>query len=144
MKIKGRHQKQERLEKANELIETIASCGRRFFWSEKFGRISYFELAENGRLYYWDKYTNKRLPLSHTKSGWWARHFTEGGTLKHLIELLANYIRYNSVIYNHNVFGPWEKWLCDGDLWGYGDDMKKVRDKASKLGILGITRKENK
>ncbi len=130
--------KEERIQKVNQLIQTIALCGRKFFSTAKFNRISRFELAENGRLYFWDKYTNERLPLSHNKSRRWEQYFTEGGTLKRLVEQLANHIKTGKPITNQYVFGPWEDWMCKGDLWGYGDDMEIVRKSAKELGIYKV------
>ena len=128
-------QRQLRLQRANALIITISSCGRRFFRQSIDGRVSKFEIAENGRLYYRDKYSDRSLPCSHTKSKSWQRHFSEGGTLKSLIEALANYIKTGQPI-NPFFFGPWSPSTCNGDLWGYGDDMVKVREHAQRLGIV--------
>lgn len=128
--------KHDRLLKANKLIATIATCGRLFFSSEKYQRISRFEIHDNGRLYYFDKHTAELLPLSHTKSHRWDTKFSDGGTLKALIEYMAHYIRTGRPITNQYVFGPWEEWMCNGDLWGYGDDMNIVRNKAMALGIF--------
>ena len=33
-------------------------------------------------------------------------------------------------------FGPWPKTLCDGDLWGYGEAMKYVRERAVELEVF--------
>lgn len=134
-----REQKQKRVEKANQFIQSIANCGCRFFWSKKFDRVSRFELAENGRLYFHDKYTGVRLPLSHMKSDRWQVKFSEGGTLKALVEYLAHYIRTGKPITNQYVLGPWEEWMCRGDLWGYAEDMENVRQSALKLGIYKAT-----
>lgn len=128
--------KQERVDKANDLINTIASCGRGFFYSSGKNTISHFKINhQNGRLYFVDKYSDQCLPLSHTKSKRWHQYFTEGGTLKALVEYLADYITTGKTITNQYVLGPWEEWMCHGDLWGYGEDMEKVRQKATELGI---------
>lgn len=133
--ILKREQKQQRVHEANQFLQAIASCGRRFFWSKKFDRVSRFELAENGRLYFYDKYTGVHLPLSHMKSDRWQIKFSEGGTLKALVKYLAHYIRTGKPITNQYVLGPWEEWMCRGDLWGYAEDMEKVRQSALKIGI---------
>lgn len=134
-----KEQKQKRVENANQFLQAIANCGRRFFWYSKENRVSRFELAENGRLYFWDDYTNARLPLSHPKSNQWHVKFSHGGTMKRLVELLADFIRNGKPFTNQYVLGPWEDWMCRGDLWGYGDDMEKVRQSALKLGIYKAT-----
>lgn len=55
--------KEERLEKANELIQLIAQSGLRFFNHTlmNYGAISSFGLDEDNRLYYHDGYTKKQL-----------------------------------------------------------------------------------
>jgi hypothetical protein len=62
------------------------------------------------------------------------RGFSEGGTLRSLVEQLRDYIRTGKQVHPQS-FGPWPQWYCDGDLWGYGDDMQQVRDKAISLEI---------
>jgi hypothetical protein len=125
----------ERLKRANELLEVIASCGHRFFWSEEFDRVSKFEIGENGRLYFIDKYRGERLPLSHMTSNHWDVKFTEGGTLQRLIRHLAKFIRTGMPITTQYVFEHWENW-CTSELWEYGEDMEKVREAAKKLEIF--------
>ena len=112
--------RKERVEKVNVLIETIASCGRHFFSMTGMAceRPSHFEIDEmNGRLYFWDKRTYEKLPLSHTKSKRWHVNFTEGGTLLYLVECLANYIQIGNPI-DVGHFGPWPESCCGGDSWG--------------------------
>lgn len=55
--------------------------------------------------------------------------------MKRFVEYLADYIRTGKPITNQYVLGPWDEWMCNGDLWGYGDDMEKVRELAIDLGI---------
>lgn len=38
--------------------------------------------------------------------------------------------------YLTGYLGPWHEWGCDGDLWGYGEDMQLVRDVAIALNLL--------
>lgn len=126
-------QKLLRLQRANALLATISVCGRQFF--RQGVRISHFEIADNGRLYFRDKYSDRSLPCSHTKARAWQRHFSEGGTLKSLVESLAGYVRTGEPV-NPFFFGPWSPSTCNGDLWGYGDDMAIVRGHAQRLGIV--------
>jgi len=139
-------QKIERTENANRFIKAISNCGRRFFWSEEFERVSRFELAENGRLYFHDKYTGVRLPLSHKYGHKWQANFSDGGTLKNLVEHLADYIQTGKPISDCYALGPWADWVGNnGDPWGYGEDMKKIRRAASELGIYkALPEKERK
>lgn len=125
-----REEKQKRVDTANRMIAAISSCGRKFFNHK--GRISHFEMDGRGRIWFIDGYTQKRI-YTHCKWSKW-RGFTEGGTLMALIQSLQKYIvtgdqpRLN--------LGPWPDYLCNGDLWGYGDHaMGCVREAAVNLGL---------
>ena len=113
--------KAARLEHANAAILEISKYGRRFFHHE--GRVSRFTLAASGHLFYIDKYRGSRLHVDHLGS--WK--FSDGGTLRALVEDLRDYIRTGQPI-NSWCLGPWPKWICRGDMWGYGADMQKLRD----------------
>lgn len=123
---------QERLDRANALIARIATCGRGFFSVMKDGvrRISYLELDERGRVWFHDSYSDARI-YTHYSGRW--RGFGGGGTLKDLVLFLRRFVKEGTQI--KRAFGPWPEWMCDGDLWGYGEDMELVRDKARELGI---------
>jgi hypothetical protein len=108
--------KHDRLREANEVILAISQHGRRFFRHEKSGRVSRFELDLAGRLWLRDRYSNRRIYVAYR--GPW-RYFSEGGTLRGIVEALANYVRTGQPI-RRGLFGPWPQWICDGDLWGYG------------------------
>lgn len=122
----------ERAKKANELVHAIGHCGRRFFYH--LTRVSHFEVDEFGRVWWHDKYRPGKPVYTHKRGGHW-RNFTEGGTLREIVERLRDYIAKGTPV-PANRFGPWPEWYCDGDLWGYGQDMQKVRDKAQELGIV--------
>lgn len=117
-----------RVQTANALIAVIASVGRRFL--RHGDRIGYFYLAK-GRPWYVDAYRGK--PIYVLYRGRW-RYFTEGGTLKELVQHLTDYIMRGKQVHG-GVLGPWPDWICGGDLWGYGDDMEHVRLVAALLGI---------
>lgn len=121
--------KRERAEIANKMLSAIASCGRKFFAYED--RVSRFEIDERGRVWLIDKYTQKRIYVAY--SGRW-RGFSDGGTLRALIERLRDYITIGALL-PAQIFGPWPEWVCNGDLWGYGPAMQSVREVASKLEI---------
>lgn len=129
--------KAERLDVANAVIAAIAKHGRRFFWSERHHRVSRFEFGARGRLTLVDKHTGYAVYVM--KNGPW-RSFSEGGTLRRLIEALARYIREGERI-KGGYFGPWPDWVCDGDLWGYGAEaMKALRaDLAGSPAIVWRT-----
>ncbi len=118
------HSKEVRLAEANDVIAAISRHGRRFFYSAEHDRNSRFEMDSRGKLWLIDKYTGRRVYVSYT--GEW-RAFSDGGTLRRLIEALANYIRSGEKMPSSH-FGPWPDWFCDGDLWGYGAEaMAQLR-----------------
>lgn len=110
--------KRQRLAEANRVIAAIARHGRRFFHDQRHDRVSRFEIDLAGRLWLRDKYTWQRVYVAY-RYQW--RHFSDGGTLRGIIEALADYIRTGTPIAGGH-FGPWPQWYCDGDLWGYGAD----------------------
>ena len=69
------------------------------------------------------------------KSSW--RGFSEGGTLRQLVERLSEFIMWDRPIPAH-ILGPWPDWVCGGDPWGYGDDMDAVRAVARALGLVEV------
>jgi len=123
--------RQERLVIANQLIDVIASHGRRFFHHN--GRVSRFELDHRGRVWFVDKYTNSRI-YTHYRYHW--RDFTEGGTLRNLVIELRDYIMGRRMDLPLELLGPWPDSYCGGDLWGYGDAMIEVRKKAVELKMI--------
>jgi len=92
--------------------------------------VSHFEIIR-GHVYLRDEYRGK-LIYTHYAGDW--RGFTNGGTMRNLIIHLRDYIRTGAP--QKMNLGPWPEWICDGDLWGYGDDMQTVRQAAARLGIL--------
>lgn len=133
--------KQKRLDAANHIIVTIASCGRRFFWNRYNERFARFEVDHRGRVWFIDAYSGKRI-YTHYSGRW--RGFTNGGTLQTLVCHLRDYIVHGKRL-RSGIFGPWPEHFCNGDLWGYGDDMRQVRGIAKELGIVaGEERREPK
>jgi hypothetical protein len=122
--------KEERLANANEMLRAIASCGRKFFAHED--RVSRFEVDQRGRVWFIDKWTQKRI-YTHYRYDW--RGFSEGGTLRALVERLRDFITQGKQL-PPTIFGPWPEWVCGGDLWAYGDAMQRVRDAAEELRIV--------
>lgn len=127
-KLAGR---QQRTKNANELIGTIASCGRKFF--NKRTHVSFFELQEVSRLFYVDGFRGKRV-WTHSRQWFYSRNIGEGGTLAAMLRDLQKYIMHGSKLSQNHFY--WKPWICNGDLWGYGDDMEIVRKKAVELGII--------
>lgn len=117
----------ERLRAVNELIIFISSAGRRFFQHN--GRVSQVEMDHRYRLWLNDCWGH-RIYLHYCYQTW---RFSSGGTMWSLIQAFRCYIQ-NGVQLRYGL-GPWPDWICGGDLWGYGDDMEKVRERATELGI---------
>jgi len=126
---------QARLETANFIVKVIASCGRHFF-SENSDRrelvanpfIAYFAVDKVGELWFVDRYTRKPVLVRHHE---W-RGFSDGGTLRCIVQHLAEHIREDKPV-KIGYFSPSPKWVCDGDHWGYGEDMPKVRDAVAQI-----------
>lgn len=114
--------KAERIADANYLLLTISMFGRRFFYSHRHNRVARFEMTIDGKLWFRDDYTDKRIYVAYR--GRW-RHFSHGGTMRRLIDDLANYIRTGERI-RAGHFGPWPEYICDGDLWGYGKETMET------------------
>jgi hypothetical protein len=128
--------RRQRTDIANKAVEIIASHGRKFFSLEAEGRtvernrISRFELSDNGRLWFVDKYSQKPIYVAYRRGHW--RGFSEGGTLRSLVCSLADWIN-GKTEFPLDRLGPWPDWLCGGDLWGYGSEMQIVREKVKAL-----------
>lgn len=121
---------EERLEQANAIIRVIGSYGRHFLSENSDRRVlvadpffAHFKVDKRNEVWFVDRYSRKANLVR--LSDW--PHFSDGGTLRDLVKHLANYIAVHSQI-NLRIFGPWAEWVCSGDLWGYGEDMQKVRD----------------
>lgn len=125
-------EKQQRLEKANQLITLIAESGRQFFnytdYNDKGGTISHFKL-KNNRLYFVDGYTKKEIYAY--ANGPFRCYFSDGGTMRAFILDLSEYIRTGKATNSKNGYGGV---YCAH--WGYPEnDMKKVREKALEIGF---------
>jgi hypothetical protein len=131
-------EKQARLDKANQMLRVIGSCGRRFFYSKEHDRYASLVLDARGMVFLIDDYTGERI-YTHYRGRW--QGFSHGGTLKDLIEDFRDYIMRNRLLPARS-FGPWPAHYCGGDLWGYGASMQQVRDEAKRLGIVTNTNEE--
>lgn len=122
--------KENRVDTANKFIKIISDHGRRFF--EHKGEVGRFEL-KNGHIVWVCEYTKKHIHLSYQ---YWKFH--HGGTMRHLINQLADFIRGKREL-PLGCLGPWSETMCGGDLWGYGkDEMQIVRDKCTSLNDVGL------
>ncbi len=120
--------RQQRVEIANDFLRIISQHGRRFFHFQ--GRVSRFELDERRRVWFIDSYRQSRI-YTH-REGSWGRKFHNGGTLLSLCKALRDFIMDRGSLPLRHL-GPWPQTLCEGDLWGYGDEMATVREQCSAL-----------
>lgn len=119
--------KAARLVEANKLIKIISTYGRRFFYNAKHNRVAEMKIAPSGHIYIIDDYTGKAVYTAYR--GHW-NGFSHGGTLRDLIQTLANYIRTGERL-SINWIGPERMRSTDGNIWGYApDEMEKCRAEA--------------
>ena len=128
----------ERAEKVNMLLRVIASTGRHFFHrgAGQNPEFDYFRIDSRGLPWFESRYG----PV-YTRRRWLRKNFHHGGTLNALVKRLSDWIMDETPLPN-GILGPWPDWYCDGDLWGYGDDMERVRAKAREIGALAGCPKE--
>ena len=122
--------KQARIVHANQLIQAIASHGRKFFRSSK-GEVAEFELDAHGKVWYRDDYSRAMIPLGvHCR---W-KGFTHGGTLRDLVERMWCYIESGVTI--DRVCIGFDR--ADGsNIWGYKvEDMQACRLECYALPII--------
>lgn len=130
MKVKTAEQRQKRIDAVNELIKVIGSHGRKFFNYQ--GRFAYIEIDSRGKVWWIDEYSQSRI-YTHYCGRW--RGFNHGGTLKGLVAGFREFVSKGAHVKAEH-FGPWPQYLCNGDIWGYGNDMNVIRDAALRLGVI--------
>jgi hypothetical protein len=111
-----------RLRRCNLLLWAIADEGRQFFRHGE--KVAKLEMDARYRIWYCNEYSGKRV---YTHRPYLGRGFHHGGTLHDLICAMRDYIMTGEDRVSRQL-GPWPKWICDGDLWGYGEGMQHVRD----------------
>jgi hypothetical protein len=124
-----------RIETANQIIRVIGSFGRRFLSSNSDRRnpdpecfFAHFRF-DRGELWYIERYSRK--PIAVRLQDW--PGFSDGGTLRGIIEHLAKHITYGAPI-NLGYFSRGPKWMSgDGDYWGYGEDIDKVTEGVREI-----------
>lgn len=123
--------KLERVEHANALIQVIAAHGRRFFYCESKDRTAHIELDARGRVRFIDDYTGKPI-YTHYRYDW--RGFSNGGTLRSLVEDMRDYIMCGDYIPRWKIAIP----RNDGsNIWGYSKEAAEaVRVAAFSLPIM--------
>lgn len=125
--------RRERVKHANALIRVIASYGRHFFYNAQHDRFARIELDQRGRVWWVDDYTGTRIFTHQTPFGNRWRGFSHGGTLRHLAELMREYITAGTLIHRGYIAPA----MSYGDLWGYGEaGATAVQAAAFELPIM--------
>lgn len=125
--------RQQRVEHANALVQVVAAHGRRFFYCVQHDRLARIEVDQRGRVWWIDDYTGKRIFTHATPMGNRWRGFSHGGTLRHLVEMMRDYITKGTPIARGYIAPS----MSYGDLWGYGEAATvAVRDAAFALPIM--------
>jgi len=107
----------QRLDQANTLIGVIAAHGRRFFYNARHDRTAQLSLNAKGQVVFTDDFTGQPTVFEGKVLERATVAFSHGGTLKHLIAHLADYVRDGAPLHRGYIAPP----MGDTrDLWGYG------------------------
>ena len=124
----------ERILKANKLLEHIGGHGRNFFLNRETNKTSYFLKRKSINVSYYDSRSEKEMRVVFDKKQGEMKvegeAFTNGGTLRGFIEVLAEYIKFNEKL-KYGTCGMLSK-----NYWCYGEDGHKVANYAVELGIM--------
>ncbi len=122
----GTKAKEDRLQKANDLLKVIASCGRNFFASRNpLIEGARFQFDSRFRIYYIDDYTGA-LVYTHHDGEW--KGFSHGGGLRRFVEVLRDFISRNEQLT--------AAYFCVENHWAYDEEsILKVRKSAIELGV---------
>ena len=127
--------KRQRAEHVNQAIRIIADHGRRFFYDEVTNRYANMEVDQRGKVWFIDSYSGKRIFTHETVWGGKWRGFSNGGTLRQLVENFRDYIRTGEPLHP-GYLGP-ERSFDDSNIWGYDEaGMKAVREQAGALPVF--------
>lgn len=113
--------KRERVDLVNEFVKVISNNGRRFFHHN--GAVAKIELTKRGHLFWHDEYSKVRIYVG--RPGKWCG-FNNGGTLRRLVECLAEFVRKEQQISTYYF----------GEHWAYRDSIQVVIEAGLRLGIL--------
>lgn len=116
--------KVQRIEDVNKAVVEIASYGRKFFYTPKTNKIACMRAGSRGHLEWVDNYTQKAVKII-VNSRW--DGFSNGGTLRYLVEAFAHYVRTGEPIGINYL----------SDMWAYpADEMEKLRAVLSKSPVF--------
>lgn len=119
--------KLDRIYNANKFLESIASCGRRFFehfHGDGCREVAKFGKGASGHLYFFDSWHRQWHYVSLIGELHW---FHDGGTLRSLIDALVDYVKTGKALSFSESY--WKH-------WAYGNDMKTVIDCGVSLGVI--------
>ncbi|MGO1500798.1 MAG: hypothetical protein ACTHWH_05895 [Marinobacter sp.] len=121
-----------RLNNVNAFIKVIGGQGRRFFYNSKQDRYAAMQLDERGRVWFVDDYSGERI-YTHRDGRW--RGFSQGGTLRMLVEVFRNHIKKGEKI-SARYFSC-RSWMGGGHPWGYpSDSLEVLRKEGVRLGMV--------
>jgi hypothetical protein len=112
----------------NRIIEEIANCSRKFFYSNTTKRTYHFEWLGK-KLWFIDKYTGMRVyPYNHSSQ----KGFSDGGTLWSLVNDMRFFI-----IHGEHSNGKYGYGGLHCEYWGYEhEDILAIQQLARELGYL--------
>lgn len=124
--------KQERIQIVNRIIYEIANRGRKFFSYAEENRTSYFADGENQRIYYVDRYTEAKIPLTKDSQRIQEKYesrLCEGDSLISLLLEMKDFI-YGKEIKNSRL-------QVSHEYWAYPkEDMEAIVTLAKEVGYL--------
>jgi hypothetical protein len=127
-------QKHQRVEQVNQVIRIIADHGRRFFYNAGNQTYASMHIDKFGKIWFVDDYTQKAILTQKTAWGGRWKGFSNGGTLRALVEAFRDYIR-DGIPLPLGFLGP--ERFNDSNVWGYDEQgMKAVREQAGALPVF--------
>lgn len=127
-------QKHQRADQVNQVIRIIADHGRRFFYNAEKQSYASMHVDRFGKIWFVDDYTGKAILTQKTAWGGRWKGFSNGGTLRALVEAFRDYIR-DGIPLPLGFLGP--ERFNDSNVWGYDEEgMKAVREQAGALPVF--------
>lgn len=128
----------DRVAHANALLNLIAQHGRRFFYDVGSGRVARFEWVDGQGVTFRDHYTDGLVRYRGRQTSW--RKFSQGGTMRGLVENLFDYIRTGRLL-NPEWIAPAMYKEPPHDLWAYGEAAAPLRTAAHALPLFRAVQK---
>lgn len=119
--------RQERMAVANQVLMALAKSERNFFRNKTTGEVSQFTRKGNGAIHFLDNYSKMQVRIVKGKE--WPG-FTNGGTMRDLVEMLYGYI-VDGVLLNRWYIAPTND--NNYNYWGYTPEgAAKCREECFK------------